>query len=156
MASVKICSDFRAKKRWNLSLFTPFPPALNLSQHQGLFWWIRLFASRWPKYWSFSFSISPPNEYSGLISLKMDLFDLLVVQETLRSLLQHSNKGINYLALRLLYDKLSQSYVTIGKTTALTIWTFVNKVMSLIFNTLSRFVITFLPRSKHLLISWLQ
>ena len=81
----------------SLPLSSSFPPALNLSQHQGLFWWIRLFASRWPKYWSFSFSISPPNEYSGLISLEIDWFDLLAVQGTLRSLLQNRNSKASVL-----------------------------------------------------------
>ena len=96
---------------------------------------------RWPKYWSFSFSISPSNEYSGLISIKMDLFDLLAIQGTLRSLLQHHSLKASVLwHLAFLKVQLSQLYVTTGKTIALTIWTFVSTVMSLLFNTLSRFV----------------
>ena len=112
---------------------------------------------RWPKYWSFSFSISPSNEYSGLISFRMDWFDLLAVQGTLKNLLQHYNSKASVLrCLAFLMFQLSYPYVTTGKTIALTIWAFVGKVMSLLFNMLSRFVITFLLRSKHLLISWLQ
>jgi len=112
---------------------------------------------RWPKYWSFSFSISPSDKYSGLISFRMDWFDLLAVQGTLKSLLQHYNSKASILrCLAFFMFQLSYSYVTTGKTIALTIWTFVGKVMSLLFNMLSRFVITFLLRSKHLLISWLQ
>ena len=112
---------------------------------------------RWPKYWSFSFSISPSNKYSGLISFRMDWFDLLAVEGTLRSLLQYYNSKASILrCLAFFMFQLSYPYVTTGKTIALTIWTFVGKVMSLLFNMLSRFVITFLLRSKHLLISWLQ
>ena len=112
---------------------------------------------RWPKYWSFSFSISPSDKYSGLISFRMDWFDLLAVQGTLKSLLQHYNSKASILrCLAFFMFQLSYPYVTTGKTIALTIWTFVGKVMSLLFNMLSRFVITFLLRSKHLLISWLQ
>ena len=112
---------------------------------------------RWPKYWSFSFSISPSNKYSGLISFRMDWFDLLAVEGTLRSLLQYYNSKASILrCLAFFMFQLSYLYVTTGKTIALTIWTFVDKVMSLLFNMLSRFVITFLLRSKHLLISWLQ
>ena len=113
--------------------------------------------SRWPKYWSFSFSISPSNEYSGLISFRMNWLDLLSVQGTLKSFLQHHSSKASVLrhsALLMVY--LSHLYMTTGKTIALTRPTFVSKVMSLVFNTLSRFVITFLPRSKHLLISWMQ
>ena len=113
--------------------------------------------SRWPKYWSFSFSISPCNEYSGLISFKIDRFVLLAVQETLRSLLQHLCLKASILRCSALFMvKLSQPYVTPGKTITLTIQTFVSKVMSLLFNTMSRFVIVFLLRSIHLLISWLR
>ena len=113
---------------------------------------------RWPKYWSFSFSISPANEYSGLISFRMDWFDLLAVQGTLTSLLQyHSSKtSILWHSAFFIIVQLSHAYMTIGKTIALTRWTFVGKVMSLIFNMLSRLVIAFLPRSKCLLISQLQ
>ena len=112
---------------------------------------------RWPKYWSFSFSISPSNEYSGLISFRMDWLDLLAVQGTLKSLLQHHSSNASFLwcsALFIVY--LSHPYMTTGKTIALTRQTFVGTVMSLHFNMLSRLVITFLPRSKHILISWLQ
>ena len=112
---------------------------------------------RWPKYWSFSFSISPSNEYAGLISFKMDWLDLLAVQGTLKSLLQHHSSKASLLWHSAFFIvQLSHPYLTIGKTIALTRWTFVAKVMSLLFNMLSRLVITFLPRSKHLLISWLQ
>ena len=111
----------------------------------------------WPKYWSFSFSISPSNKYLGLISFRMDWLDLLAVQGTLKSLLQHhSSKASIFRRSAFLIVQLSHSYMTTGKTIALTRWIFVGKVMSLLFNMLSRLVITFLPRSKHLLISWLQ
>ena len=112
---------------------------------------------RWPKYWSLSFSISPSNEYSGLISFRMDWLDLLAVQGTLKSLLQHQNSKASILwHLVFFIVQLSHPYMTIGKTIALTRWTFAGKVMSLLLNMLSRLVITFLPRSKHLLILWLQ
>ena len=113
---------------------------------------------RWPKYGSFSFSISPSNEYSGLISFRMDWLDLLAIQRTLKSLLQHHNSkaSINSLVLSLAMVQFLHPYMTTGKTIAWTRWTFVSKVMSLFFNMLSRFVITFLPGSKCLLISWLQ
>ena len=112
---------------------------------------------RWPKYWSFSFSISPPNEYSGLISFRMDWLDLLVVQGTLMSLLQHHSSKASILWRSAFFTvQLSHLYMTTGKTIALTRWTFVGKVMSLFFNMLSRLVIAFLPRSRHLLISCLQ
>ena len=112
---------------------------------------------RWPKYWSFSFSISPSNEYSGLISFRMDWLDLLAVQGNLKSLLQcHSSKASILWWSAFFIVQLSHPYMTTGKTIALTRWTFVGKVMSLLFNMLSRLVITFLPRSKHLFISWLQ
>ena len=112
---------------------------------------------RWPKYWSLSFSINLSNEYSGLISLTIDSFDLLAVQWTLRSLLQHQSLKASILQHSAFFKvQPSQLYVTTGKTIALTIQTFVSRVMSLLFNTLSRFVIAFLPRSKCLLISWLQ
>ena len=112
---------------------------------------------RWPKYWSFSFSISPSNEYSGLISFRMDWLDLLAVQGTLKSLLQHHSSKASILQCSAFFIvKLSHPHMTTGKTIALTRWTFVGKVMSLLFNMLSRLAITFLPRSKGLLISWLQ
>ena len=117
----------------------------------------RLFAIRWPKYWSVSFSISPSNEYSGSISSKIDWFDLLAVQGTLRSLLQHHSSKVSILwHFAFFMVQLSQPYVTTGKTMTLTIQIFVSKVMSLIFNTLHRFVKAFLLRSNCLLISWLQ
>ena len=110
----------------------------------------------WPKYWSFSFNISTPNEYSGLISFRIDWFDL-AVQGTLKSLLQHHSKKASILQCSAFFMvHLSHLYMTTGKTIALTRQTFVGKVMSLLFNMLSRFVIAFLPRSKHLLISWPQ
>ena len=131
------------------------PPSVFLS--------IRIFSNesvlhiRWPKYWSFSFSISPSNEYSRLISFRIDWLDLFAVQGTLRSLLQHHSSKASILRLSAFFTvQLSHPYVTTGKTIALTRWTFVGKVMSLLLNKLSRLVITFLPRSKHLLISWLQ
>ena len=106
---------------------------------------------RWPKYWNFSFSISPSNECSGLISFRMDWLDLLAVQETLKSLLQHHSSKASILRHSAFFMiQLSHPYMTTGKTIALTRWTFVGKVMSLLFNTLSRFVTAFLPRSKHL------
>ena len=117
----------------------------------------QFFTSDVPKYWSFSFSISPSNEYSGLISFKIDWFDLLAVQGTLKSLLQHHNlKALVLWHSAFFMVQLSHPYMTTGKTIALTRWTFVSKVMSLFFNMLSRLVIAFLPRSNHLLISWLQ
>ena len=124
---------------------------------------IRVFSSesvlhiRWPNYWRFSFSISPSNEYSGLISFRMDWLNLLAVQGTLKSLLQrHSSKASILLRSVFFIVQLSHPYMTTGKTIVLTRQTFVDKVMSLLFNMLSRLVIAFLPRSKHLLISWLQ
>ena len=111
----------------------------------------------WPKYWSFSFNISPSNEHSGLISFRMDWLDLLTVQGTLKSLLQHHSSKASILGCKTFFIvRLSHPYTTTGKTIALTRQTFVGKVMCLLFNVLSRLVITFLPRSKHLLISWLQ
>ena len=106
---------------------------------------------RWPKYWSFSFSISPSNEYSGLISFRMDCLDLLAIQGTLKSLLQHhSSKASIRWHSTFFIVQLSHPYMTTGKTIALNRWTFVGRVMSLLFNMLSRLVVTFLPRSKHL------
>ena len=112
---------------------------------------------RWPKYRSFNFNISPSNEYSGLISFRIDWFNILAVQRTLKNLLQyHSSKASILRHSAFFTVQLSHPYMTTGKTIALTRWTFVSKVMSLLFNKLSRLVITFLPRSKHLLISWLH
>ena len=112
---------------------------------------------KWPKYWSFSFSISPSDEYSGLISFRIDRFDLLAVQGTFRSLLQHHNSKASILQHSAFFTvQLSHPYMTTGETISSTRWTFVGKVMSLLFSMLSRLVIAFLPRSKHLLISWLQ
>ena len=108
---------------------------------------------RWPKYWSFSFNTSPSNEYSGLISFRMDWLDLLAVQGTLKSLLQHHSSKASILRCSAFFTvPLSHSYMTTGKSVTLTRWTFVGKVMSLFFDILSSLVITFLPRSKHLLI----
>ena len=112
---------------------------------------------RWPKHWIFSFSISPFNEYSGLISFRMDWLDLLEVQGTLKNLLQHHSSKASVLWCSVFFIvQLSHPYMTTGKTIALTRWTFVSKVTSLLFNMLSRLAIAFLPRSKSLLISWLQ
>ena len=112
---------------------------------------------RWPKYWSFSFNISPSNEYSGLISFRMDWLDLFEVQGTLKSLLQHDSSKASILQCSVFFIvQLSHPYMTTGKTVALTRWAFVGKVMSPLFNMLSSLIISFLPRSKHLLISWLQ
>ena len=111
----------------------------------------------WPKYWSFSFNISPSNEYSGLISFRVDWLDLLAAQGALKSLLQHHSSKASILKCSAFFIvQFSQPYMTTGKTIVLTTQTFVGKVMSLLFNTLSRFAIPFLPRSKHLLFSWLQ
>ena len=116
-----------------------------------------LFCIRWPKYWSFSFSISPSNEYSGLISFSMDWLDLLAVQGTLKNLPQHHSSKASILRCSAFFIvHLSHQYMTTGKIIALTRWTFVGKVMTLLFNMLPRPVITFLPRSKRLLISWFQ
>ena len=124
---------------------------------------IKLFSSesvlhiRWPKDWSFSFSINPSNEYSGLIAFRTDWFDLLAVQGTLKSLLQHHSSKASILWCSTFFIvQLSHPHMTTRKTIALTRWTFVGKVMSLLSNMLSRLVITFLPRSRHHLISWLQ
>ena len=127
--------------------------AFNLSQHQGLFN-ESVLLMRWPKHWSFSFSISPSNEHSGLISFRMDWLDLLAVQGTLKSLLQHHSSKASILWHSAFFIvQLSHPYMTIGKTIALTRWTVVGKMMSLLFNMLSRLVIAFLARSKYLLIS---
>ena len=135
---------------------SPSSPAFSLSQHQGISNKSALHI-RWPKYWSFSFNISPSNEHSGLISFRMDWLDLLAVQRTLKSLLQHhSSKASILRRSAFCIVQLSHPYMATGKTIALTRWNFVGKVMSLLFNMLFRLVITFLPRTKCLLISWLQ
>ena len=135
---------------------SPSPPAYNLSPHQAFFH-ESVTRIRWPKYWSFSFSISPSNEHSRLISFRMDWLDLLAVQGTLKRLLQHHSSKASVLQHSAFFIvQLSHPYMTTGKTTALTKWTLVGKLMSLLFNMLSKLVITFLPRSKRLLISWLH
>ena len=137
-------------------LSPPSPPAFNLSQHQGLFQWVGS-SQQVPWYWNFSFSISPSNEYSGLISFSIDWFALLAVQGALKSLLQHHSwRGSILPCSAFIMVQLSHPYVTTGKTIAFYIQTIVGKVISLLFNTLPRFVITFLPSSKCLLILWLQ
>ena len=134
-----------------LLLLPPIPPSIRVFSNEST---LRI---RWPKYWSFSFSISPPNEHSGLISFRMDWLDLLAVQGTLKSLLQHHSSKLSIFWRSAFFTvQLSHPYMTTGKTIALTRWTFVDKVMSLLFNMLSRLVITFLLRSKRLLILWLQ
>ena len=129
-------------------LLAPFPPALNPSQHQSLFQWVNS-SHEVPKYWCFSFSISPSNEHPGLISFRMDWLDLLAVQGTLKSLLQHHSSKASILWCSAFFTvQLSHPYMITGKTIALSRRTFVGKVMSLLLNILSRLVITFLPRSK--------
>ena len=135
----------------SLFLLPPIPPSIRVFSNEST---LRM---RWPKYWTFSFSIIPSKEIPGLISFKMDWLDLLAVQGTLKSLLQHHSSKASILQRSVfLIVQLSHPYMTTGKTIALTRQTFVDKVMSLLFNMPSRLVITFLPRSKHLLISWLQ
>ena len=137
-------------------LLPPSPPALNLSQYHGHFQEPAL-RIRWPKYWSFSFSISTSNEYSGLIFFRIDWFDLFAVQGTLKSILQHHNSKAPILQHSAFFMVLlSHPYMTTGKNIGLTRWTFVGKKMSLCFNMLPRFVIAFLSKSKCPLISWLQ
>ena len=132
-------------------LLLPIPPSIRVFSNEST---LRM---RWPKYWSFSFSISPSNEYSGLISFRIDWLDLLAVQGTLKSLLQHHSSKASILQCSALFMvQFSHPHMATGKTIALTRWTFVGKVMSLLFNMLSRFIIAFLPRSKCLLILWLQ
>ena len=138
-------------------LLSPSPPALPIFPRIRVFSNESVLHIRCPKYWSFSFSISPSNEHSGPISFRMDWMDLLAVQGTLKSLLQHQSSKPSILWCSAFFIvQLSHPYMTTGKTIALTRQTFVGKVMSLLFNILSRLVITFLPRSKCLLISWLQ
>ena len=137
-------------------LLSPSPPAPNPSQHQGLLQWVNS-SHQVAKVLEFSFSISPSNEHPGLISFRMDWLDLLAVQGTLKSLLQHhSSKASIFQHSAFFTVQLSHPYMTTEKTIIWTRWTFVGKVMSLLFYMLSRLVITFLPRSKRLLISWLQ
>ena len=134
-----------------LLLLPPIPPSIRVFSNE---WTLCM---RWPKYWSFSFSISPSSEHPGLIAFRMDWLDLLVVQGTLKSLLQnHSSKASILWCSAFFTVQLSHPYMTTRKTIALTRWTLVGKVISLLFNMLSRLVITFLPRSKRLLTSWLQ
>ena len=134
-----------------LLLLPRIPPSIRLFSNEST---LRM---RWPKFWSFSFSISPSKEIPGLISFRMDWLDLLAVQGTLKSLLQHHSSKASVLQCSAFFTvQLSHPCMPTGKTIALTRWTFVGKVMSLLLNILSRLVITFLPRRKHLLISWLQ
>ena len=134
-----------------LLLLPPVPPSIRVFSNESTL------CMRWSKCWSFSFSISPSNEHPGLIFFRMDWLDLLAAQGTLKSLLQHHSSKASILWCSAFFIvQLSHPYTTTGKTIALTRWTYVGKVMSLLFNMLSRLVIPFLPRSKHLLISWLQ
>uniref|UniRef100_A0AC11DAT6 Uncharacterized protein n=1 Tax=Ovis aries TaxID=9940 RepID=A0AC11DAT6_SHEEP len=134
-----------------LLLLPPIPPSIRVFSSESA---LRM---RWPKYWSFSFNISPSNEHPGLISFRMDWLDLLAVQGTVKHLLQHHSSKASILRHSAFFTvQLSHPYMTTGKTIALTRWTFVGNVTSLLFNMLSRLVITFLPRSMRLLISWLQ
>ena len=134
-----------------LLLLPPIPPSIRVFSNESTL------HMRWPRYWSFSFNISPSNECPGLISFRRDWSDLLAVQWTLKSLLQHHSSKASILRCSAICTvQLSHPYMTPGKTIALTRWTLVGKVMSLLLNMLSRLVKTFLPRSKHLLISWLQ
>ena len=135
----------------SLLLLPPIPPSIRVFSNESTL------HMRWPKYWSFSLTISPSNEYPGLVSFRTDWLDLLAVQGTLKSLLQHHSSKASILQHSAFFTvQLSHPYMTTGKTIALTRQTFVGKVMFLLFNMLSRLVITFLPRSKRLLISWLQ
>ena len=149
---LRVCWNSCPLSQWCHPTISSFCPVLSLSR-------IRAFSSesvlhiRWLKYWSFSFSDSPSNEFSGLISFRMDWLAVLAVQGTLKSLLQHHSSKASVQCLAFFMVQLLHPYVTTGKTIALTRRTFVGKVMSLLFNTLSRFVIVFLPRRKYLLIS---
>ena len=153
----------QAHVHWVSDAIQPSHPLSTPSPLPSIFPSIRVFSNesafriRWPKYWSFRFSISLSSEYSGLIFFRIDWFDLLAVQGTLESLLKYHSLKASILQCSVFFmDQLSHSYNTTGKIIALTIWTFAGKVMSLLFNMLSRFVIAFLSRSKCLLISWLQ
>ena len=134
-----------------LLLLPPIPPSIRVFSNESTL------PMRWPKYWSFSFSISPSKEHPGPLSFRMDWLDLLAVQGTLKSLLQHHSSKASILRHSAFFIvQISHPYMTTGNTIALTRWTFVGKLMSLLLNMLSRLAITFLPRSKSLLISWLQ
>ena len=134
-----------------LPLLPSIPPSIRVFSNESTL------HMRWPKYWSFSFSVSPSNEHPGLISFRMDWLNLLAVQGTLKSHLQHhSSKASIFWHSAFFTVQPSHPYMTTGKTIAFTRWTFIGKVMSLLFNMLYMLVITFLPRSKRLLISWLQ
>ena len=160
-ASLSIINSRSSPKLMSLSdaiqpshpLSCPSPTARNPSHHQRLFQWVNLHM-RWPKYWSFSLSISPSNKHSWLASFRMDWLDLLALQGTLKSLLQHHSSKASVLRCSVFFTvQISHPYMTTGKTIALTRWTLVGKVMSLLLNMLSRLVKAFLPRSKHLLTS---
>ena len=134
-----------------LLLLPPIPPSIRVFSNESTL------CMRWPKYWSFSFNISPSNKHPGLISFRMDWLDRFAVQGTLKSLLQHHRSKASIFRCSAFFTvQIAHPYITAGKTIALTRQTFAGKVMSLLFNMLSRLAITFLPRSKHLLISWLQ
>ena len=164
-ASLSITNSWSLLKVLSIASVMPFNHLIlccPLLFQPSIFPSIRVFSSesvlhiRWPKYWSFRFSISPSSEYSGLVSFRMDLLHLLAVQGTLKSLLlHHSSKASVPQCSAFFIVQLSHPYMTTGKTIALTRWTLVSKVMSLLFNVLSKLVIIFLPRSKNLLISWL-
>ena len=159
--TAKACSNSCLSSRWmpsnHLILFCPLLLLPSIFPSNRVFSNELVLRNRWPKYWNFSFSISPSNEYSGLISFRIDWLDLLAVQGTLKSLLQcHSSKASILWHSAFFIVQFSHSYMTTGKTTALTRWALVRKVMSLLFNMLSSLVIAFLPRSKYFLISWLQ
>ena len=146
--SIELVMPSKRSQRSSYPLSSPSPPVLNLSQYQGLFQWVSS-SHQWPKYWSFSFNISPSSEHPGLISFRMDWLDLFVVQGTLKSLLQyHSSKASILQCSAFFIVQLSHPYRTTGKSIDLTRRTFVDKVISLLLNMLSRLVITFLPRSK--------
>ena len=164
-ASLSITNSPSLLKLMSIVLVIPSNPLIvwcPLLLSPSIFPNIRVFSDesdpgiRWPKCWSFSFTISTSNEYSGLISFRIDWLDLLVVRGTLKGLLQHHSSRASILSAHLSIVQFSHPYMTTGKAIGLTRWTFAGKVISLLFNMLSSSVITFLPRSKHLLISWLQ
>ena len=159
--SPRLCSNSCPLSQWchstNSSSVVLYSSCLQSFQASGSFPVSEIFSIRWPKYWSFSFGISPSNQYSGLISFRMDWLDLPAIQGTLKSLLQHhSSKASIIWHSAFFIVQLFHPHMISEKTIALTRWTFVGKIMSLLYNVLSRLVITFLPRSKSLLISWLQ